>query len=459
MLRNLRIRFFPQLTLCLCMLLVGVSTSPLWVSAVDAQEEKKKKLTKAEKEAKLKYKNGITRKRKAVGMQCAKKLEKVQEFTAEEQWPEAEKELKAALNRGCKVGFEHSEVNRFLGYVYYAQEQYGSAIKAYLAFINEPDADAQKRVDTRYTVAQLMFVTEDYQSAALQLEKWMAEAVVVDRGGKVLLARIYYNLDRKTDALNLVEEVMQESTAAAQIPKESWLNFQWVLYYEKERYADAVGVNRVLLAEYPKIKYWKQLAAMFGSLEDNKRELLALDLTYQQNGLDKEKQFVALAYQFMAIDVPYRAAAILERAMKEGQVEKTEKNLEILGSAYQRAQEFKKASPVLEQAAKLASHGNAWSRLAGVYLNLNENEKALVAAINALSKGGLKREDLTWMNRGSAEASLHCYDAAVKSFSKAAKFDRVKKNAVNWKKYVSAEGERRNKLIANGANLAQCKKV
>ncbi len=161
----------------------------------------------------------------------------------------------------------------------------------------------------------------------------------------------------------------------------------------------------------------------------------------------------------MAIDVPYRAAAILERAMKEGQVEKTEKNLEILGSAYQRAQEFKKASPVLEQAAKLASHGNAWSRLAGVYLNLNENEKALVAAINALSKGGLKREDLTWMNRGSAEASLHCYDAAVKSFSKAAKFDRVKKNAVNWKKYVSAEGERRNKLIANGANLAQCKKV
>ncbi|MCH1488448.1 MAG: hypothetical protein L7S59_05730, partial [Pseudomonadales bacterium] len=210
MLRNFKIRFLPLATLLLCVLLVGVSTSPLWVPAVDAQE-KKKKLTKAEKEAKLKYKNGITRKRKAVGMQCAKKLEKVQEFTLEEQWPDAEKELKAALKRGCKEGFEHSEVNRFLGYVYYAQEQYGEAIKAYLAFINEPEADAQKRVDTRYTVAQLMFVTEDYQSAAIKLEKCMAEALVVDRGGKVLLALIYYNLYRKTYALNIVEEVMQES--------------------------------------------------------------------------------------------------------------------------------------------------------------------------------------------------------------------------------------------------------
>ncbi|NNC55285.1 MAG: tetratricopeptide repeat protein, partial [Pseudomonadales bacterium] len=356
-------------------------------------------------------------------------------------------------------GFEHSEVNRFLGYVYYAQEKYPQAIRAYLAFINEPEADAQKRTDTRYTVAQLMFITEDYRSAAGQLEKWMKEAAVVDRGGKILLARAYYNLGKKNESLKLVEAVMRESEAAGVTPKESYLNFQWVLYYEKERYKDAVGVNRVLLTHYPKVKYWKQLAAMYGALEETQRELLALELTYIQDGLDKEKQFVALAYQYMAFDVPYRAAKVLEKAMAEGKVEKNEKNLEILGSAYQRAQEFKKASPILEQAAKLASDGNAWSRLAGVYLNLNENEKALVAAINALSKGSLKRPDLTWMNRGSAEAALHCYDEAARSFTRASKFERSAKGASNWKRYVQMEGDRRKKLIANGAKLATCKKV
>ena len=111
------------------------------------------------------------------------------------------------------------------------------------------------------------------------------------------------------------------------------------------------------------------------------------------------------------------------------------------------------------QKAKKSEDGNAWSRLAGVYLNLNENEKALVAARNALKKGDLKREDLAWMNRGTAEQALHCYKDASKSFAKAAKFEKTEKGAKSWKAYVTNEGERRNKLISNGADLATCKKV
>ncbi|MBT8151658.1 MAG: hypothetical protein KJO62_09670 [Gammaproteobacteria bacterium] len=422
-------------------------------------QEGDKKLSKEEKEKQLKFKDGITRKRKAVGPTCAKRLERVQEYVAEEQWSEAEKQLKGALVRACSEGFEHSEVNRFLGYVYYSQEKYDLAISTYLKFVNEPEADLDKKTDTRYTVAQLMFMTENYKGAANQLEKWMQEATVVARDGKILLGRCYYNLGRKNEALKLVEDVMKESRTAKQTPKESWLNFQWVLYYEKEQYKKAVGVNRILLTEYPKIKYWKQISAMFGALEDSEKEMLALDLTYRQGGLDKEKQFIALAYQYMAFDVPMRAARMLEEAMEDGFVEKNQKNLEVLGAAYQRSQEFRLASPVLEQAAKMADDGNAWSRLAGVYLNLNENEKALVASINALSKGGLKRPDLAWMNRGTAEAALHCYDLAADSFGRAERFDRAKKGAANWKRYVQMEGERRAKLIANGAKLATCKKV
>ncbi|MGB5324204.1 MAG: hypothetical protein WBN40_02105 [Pseudomonadales bacterium] len=428
------------------------------VIPVSAQDDDKN-LSKAEKEEQLKFRDGITRKRKAVGLTCAKRLERVQEFVAEEQWAEAEQQLEGSFSRACSEGFEHSEVNRFLGYVYYAQEKYPQSIATYLKFINEPEADEQKRTDTRYTVAQLMFLTENYKGAANQLEQWMKETTVVARDGKVLLARAYYNLERKREALKLVEDVMAESKREGQIPKEPWLNFQWVLYYEQERYKDAVGVNRVLLTEYPKVKYWKQISAMFGALEDSKKEMLALDLVHLQGGLDKEKQFVALAYQYMAADIPMRAARMLEQAMQDGFVEKDQKNLEVLGAAYQRAQEFRLASPVLEQAAKMADDGNAWSRLAGVYLNLNENEKALVASINALSKGGLKREDLTWMSRGSAEAALHCYDDAARSFARAEKFQSASKGAANWKRYVQIEGERRSKLIANGAKLATCQKV
>ena len=434
-------------------------TTEFAVSSAYAQEEKKKKLTKAEKEARLKYKNKVAQRRKSVGATCAKRLTKVQELTEEEDWAAAEKELRGALTRGCSPGFEHSQVNRYLGYVYYAQDKIQPAIEAYLALVNEPEADEQQRTDTRYTVAQLLFVTENYAGAVKQLEAWMKEAAIVDPGGKILLARGYYQLNRKADALKLVEEVVDEAVAAGQVPKENWLNFQWALYYEKDDYKATIPVSTMLLTHYSKIKYWKQLSAMYGALEQSQRETLALEVTYLQGGLDKEKQLIALAYQYLALDIPYRAAKVLERGIKDGIVERTEKNLSLLGSSYQRSQEYRKASPILEEAAKKSTNGDAWSRLAGVYLNLNENEKALIAARNALKKGNLKREDVAWMNRGTAEQALHCYQAASKSFSRASKFKKTEKGARSWNQYVKSEGDRRRKLIANGAKLATCKKV
>jgi tetratricopeptide (TPR) repeat protein len=435
------------------------------INYAQAEEEKKKKkkLTKAEKEARLKYKDKVTQRRKSVGPACAKRLTKVMEYTELEDWINAEKlltdSLKSTTNRGCRPGFEHSQINRYLGYVYYAQDKIELAIEAYMSVVNEPEADPQQRIDTRYTAAQLLFVTERYLAAVEQLEIWQNEAAIVDPGGRVLLARGYYQLDRKKEALILLEDVMSNALSAGVIPKESWLNFQWALYYEKDDYKSTIPVSHLLLTHYTKIKYWKQLSAMYGALEKSEQERLALEITYLEGGLDKEKQFIALAYQYLAIDIPYRAAKVIDKAMQDGFVERTEKNLSLLGSSYQRAQEYRKASPVLEEAAKKSEDGNAWSRLSGVYLNLNENEKALVAARNALKKGDLKREDLAWMSRGTAEQALHCYEDATKSFNKAVKFEKVEKSAKSWRAYVKNEGERRRKLIANGADLATCKKV
>ena len=418
-----------------------------------------KKLTKEEKEARLKYKNKATRQRKSVGASCAKKLTKVGELTEVEDWVSAEKELEEASRRACTSSYEKSQLYRFQGYVYYATDRVQDAIRVYVAMINEPDADQKQRIDTRYTVAQLYYMQEKYVDAVRELEIWIKEAAIVDRSGRVLLAKGYYQLDRKDEALDLVEDVIAETLRSELVPKESWLTFNWAILYEKEEYKKTLKVSHLLLTHFAKIKYWKQLSAMHGAVGNDEREMLALELTYMQEGLDKEKQFLAMAYQFLAFDMPYQAAQVLEKALASGDVERTEKNLSTLGSSYQRAQEFKKASPILEEAAKLSKDGNTYSRLASVYLNLNENEKALKAVRNALKKGKLKREDLAWMNRGNAEQALHCYDDAVKSFTKAQKFEKTRKSAANWKKYVAREGKRRAKLIANGAKLDSCKKV
>lgn len=437
----------------LASLLVFASLSPVVVLAEE------KKLTKEEKEARLKYKDKATRQRHSVGKTCAKKLDSFGELSEAEDWAGAEAMLDGALKKSCTSGYEKSKVWIYQGFVFYSQDKTDQAIDAYRKVISEPESDPKEKTDIRYTVAQLLFMQERYREAVDELELWISESAIVDRGGRILLAKGYYQLKEVDKALEIVVDVVDETVRSELVPKEGWLTFQWALLYEKEDFQGTVPVSYMLLTHYPKIKYWKQLSAMYSAVGESEKELLSLEVTYLQDGLDKEKQFVALAYSYLAFDMPYQAAVVLDKAMKEEKVERSEKYLGVLGSAYQRAQEFRKASPVLEEAAKKATKGNTYSRLASVYLNLNENEKALVAARNALKKGGLKREDLAWMNKGSAEAALHCYSDAVESFTKAAKFEKTKKNAGSWKQYVQKEGDRRRKLIASGAKLATCKKV
>ncbi len=441
----------------LSLLLTAASAS---LYAQDAEQAPAaEKVEEESAEEGLKYQNTQTRRRRTASPECSERQQRIQARFEEEDWVGAEQEARSAMRRACKPGFEHSEINNWIGVALFQQDKVPEAIAAYLKVVEEPEADPDKRIRVRYNMAQLMFMQEDYNNSIKHLEIWIQEAETVDRGGKILLSKAYYNIEKKDKALELVEEVMAESREMQSVPKEGWLSFQWVLYYERNEYRKAVSVSHALLTYYPKTKYWKQLTAMFASLEDEKNELLGLEITYMQNGLDKEKQLMALAYRYLAFDTPFRAAYLIEKGMEEGMIERTQKNLEVLGSAWQRSQEFGRASPVLEEAAAMSDDGNVWSRLAGVYLNINENQKAFDAANKALAKGSLKREDLTWMNKGTAEASMHCYKDAEKSFEKAATFPKTESGATSWKKYVIAEGTRRANLVKRGAKLAGCQKA
>ena len=90
--------------------------------------------------------------------------------------------MKSTTNRGCRPGFEHSQINRYLGYVYYAQDKIELAIEAYMSVVNEPEADPQQLVHMKIhgTVALC------YQGLAAveQLEIWQNEAAIVDPSGR-----------------------------------------------------------------------------------------------------------------------------------------------------------------------------------------------------------------------------------------------------------------------------------
>ncbi len=425
----------------------------------------------AEKAAKQsKYANAATRRRQAVGQRCAKKLEAAQRAIDADQWSQAEQVLTLAGEKYCTSSFEKSQVWNYLGYAHFSQQHYRRAVEAYLRLLDEPAAEMKMKVSTYNTVAQLYFQLEDYASAAQFLERLLkasaavdpqagvhkADAQIADAKTRALLAQAYYQLDRKKDALVYIKQAINDYQHSDKLPPEAWWSLQSLLYFEQEQYRQALPVLKQLIKHYPRYRYWHQLGGLYGQLNKNIERLVATEIVYLAGALKKERELVSLAYLYLGANTPYRAAVTLETAMNNKRVTATAEHLELLGQAWQQAGEGKKARPVLEKAAALSGEGKIYAQLAGVYLDIGDNAKAVTAAQNALQKGQLKRPGAVHLVLGNAQLNLHCYDKAVIAFEQASKYKAAAVNAKQWLGYARAEGERVKGLLDAGAKLEGC---
>ena len=226
---------------------------PLLVTVADPQSVLSTTAVAAEEKKQPKYKDVKTRQRQSVGAKCAKALEKIQVVLEEEQWAES---LEMLTNietnpKTCASDYEQTQIWKFQGYVHYSLEDFGSAIRAYRKVINGAGTPPELRLDTRYTLAQLFTVEERYAEAAKELEIYMQESTIVGADAKVLLAQIYYQLERKADSLRMLEEAITDVESKGILPKEGWWSLQRVLYYEKGDYKRVVSILEKLIKHYP----------------------------------------------------------------------------------------------------------------------------------------------------------------------------------------------------------------
>jgi len=417
----------------------------------------------AEEKKQPKYKDVKTRQRQSVGGKCAKALEKIQVILEEENWLESINSLNSIESNPklCDSDYEQTQIWKFQGYVYYSLDDFDGSIRSYKKVINGVGTPPELALDTRYTLAQLYTVEEQYAKAAVELEIWMDAAVIIGGDARSLLAQIYYQLDRKTDALNMLELAINDSESKGLLPKEGWWGLQRVLYYEKNDYKRVTSILEKLVTHYPKWTYWKQIGGMYGELEREMDRLVATEIVYLNNQLDKESQVMSMAYMYLGAEVPYRAALIIEKGMKDEIIKKNAKNLEVLGTAWYQSKDLKRALKALESASKVSDTGNLQSRLAGIYLDLGRDKEAYRAAKKAAKKGEVKRPAGNYLVMGNALINLHCYKDAISAFQKSLKVAKDKKSKrypLQWIRYADVEGTRLQKLRDVGAKVPGCSK-
>ena len=111
----------------------------------------------------------------------------------------------------------------------------------------------------------------------------------------MLLGIAYY---QEQDTLNAYLNIAEANATATKL-NEEWLQYEFALAVKLEKYDDAVRVGQFLIFVNPEKKsYWKQLSGVYYGSESEELSLAGLELAYENEVLDKEKDYIDLARYF-----------------------------------------------------------------------------------------------------------------------------------------------------------------
>ncbi len=387
-----------------------------------------------------------TKQAQAVSKEVYERIQKAQEMVDAKDYNGALKSLKNLYNPDKLTEYEQANVLNYLGFVYYNMDDIGNAIRIYTQMIAIPSLEPQMAKQTTFTLAQLLTMEEQYARALATLDKWFVLETNPAPEPFILKAQNLYHLERYQDMVEPIENAMRVAKERGKPVKEDWYGLLNFAYFQQENYRKVRDIQKILLVNWPKKRYWKSLAGAYTELGEDEKLIYAYDAAHTQGMLEKEAEFITMAQLYLQAEVPYKAAVLLDEKMNAGIVKKTEKNYRLLSQAWMLAMEDEKSIPALKAASQLASHGELDQRLANAYLNVGNYAECVKAGNAAVRKGGLKNPDNMQISLGMCLYNLKRYSDAKAAFRKAANTARSKRTANQWIRVIDADIERNRQI-------------
>jgi tetratricopeptide (TPR) repeat protein len=419
------LRLVALLALGLAVGLAGVAAP---VETAHAQSERAKK--KAEKEKRKKE-----RKNFATGEWAFKKLSAAHEALEEENYTQALKLLKDMENRRSLNDHEKALMYQTFGFVYSSQGKYKEAIPYFEKCLAQDALPESSMHQTQYNLGQLYMSAERYSDALKILVPWIKGAENPNASAYYIVGMAYVQLEDAKKALPYARMAVKKSKK----PRESYLQMALSLEFENKNYKHVARLLEVLITYFPKKSYYLQLSAVYAELGRDRNALSAMELAYEQDMLTSENELLRIAQAYLYHDVPYRAAQILDKGIKQKRIEANAKNLQSLGDAWLHARELDLALPPLQRAAAKSGDGNLFVRIAQVHLERGENTQAVAALKKGLAKGGLDDPGNAYLLVGIAHVSEKRFGPAREAFAKAGNYEKNRAAAAQWTQHVDQQ--------------------
>jgi tetratricopeptide (TPR) repeat protein len=367
--------------------------------------------------------------------------------------------LNALLSSGKPLNpYEKSTIYQMMGQAY---NEVGNTAQSLTSFQNAINAGGllPNEVDgIKVVVAQLLIVNGQYREGALALEAYLREGGQEKPAYVELLVQAWVEAEDYRKALPWAEKWFNTAN-----PKErkhfDLLNFLYNNLNMPGRQADIV---KQMIQKWPEDRtLWDNWASMLGNGGREQDAFEVNKMLYLGGALTTEGDIKKVIQYYSYYEMPYQAAQILEREMRNGRIQRTPANLEELSTYYRTAREYSKAIPVLEEAAGSADSAALYAALGEAYYNEGDCGEAEEAFEKAIARGydagrswmqvanciydstqNAERLDCQMTQSQMDNAPITLIRAeAIEAFRKVPSGSRESRNARRWLKFVSEERE------------------
>lgn len=292
-----------------------------------------------------------------------------------------------------------------------------------------------ERLAATYNLAQTYFMLERFSESADTFGRWAKEAENPEPSQHYLIASAYAQAKRYEEALPYA----QKAVDASEKPPEPWFVLLASLYYELKQEAELAKVQQRLVEAYPKKEHLLQLSATYSDMGDDAKALKTLEQLHAKGKLTEANEIVALSRLYERAGQPLKGAALLDKGMRDGKIEKTPENLEALALCYVAGKDADKAQAALSAAGEDAGSGEVYFRLALLQGERGQWTSARDAVAAAIQKGSLSAPGDAQLLLGIAHYNTKRKDAALASLQEAKRYGAdTAKCADEWIKVVKS---------------------
>ncbi len=225
------------------------------------------------------------------------------------------------------------------------------------------------------------------------------------------------------------------------------------------RMQDSADLLELLVTKEPKnATYWQQLAATYlnlsGETKDERqayeyqvRAILSIQRAQQNGVMNTPRDNFSLVGIYFNIQQFDRAIALLEKGLRDGGIENTQRNWELLASSYQQLKrEFKAIEALKEGMTHFPNAGGLDLQVANIYYSLDNLREALNFALSALRKGNLDNPSQAQSFGAWVALELKEFDVAKQLAEEAAK-DPKNRDATRLLEHIKTTIEERNQAL------------